>query len=433
MGLFGQARPVGSLRDEVRAVRRHVRALSDALAAPEAAVDTLLAAARADVQERASLAAVGGARLRSDALSIEGDPELRMRIRRIRVGDPVERVFSQWAGVTRCVSTSPDVRELWDRLIAIESSHENGTLQGGPSTVLDVPDAVASIDAAGRLNVTMQRTAIAPRVLAIPKFTYALPPRKLRNFGHWLVDCVPQVAALSTIDPGATFLVPSAQKPFQEWAVALTGVQGAQLDAWDGRPVGASRLLVFESDGRAGGGRPLSALTAFRRQLLAAAGRERPAVRRIYVSRRDARNKRKWFDNQPQIEELFRSRGFEVLSMADCPLDEQARIFRDAQVVAGISGAGLTDVIFSAPGTHLITLLSDSLIRWYADRRGARSLWAGGGRGGHLAELGDSPRFYAHLAAAFEQYGHTFVGGDAMPIDQLAEFVDEVLARVDAA
>ena len=119
--------------------------------------------------------------------------------------------------------------------------------------------------------------------------------------------------------------------------------------------------------------------------------------------------------------------------MADVPFDDQARLFRDARVVAGISGAGLTDLLFSPPGTHAIVLISDSLMRWYADDRGARSCWSDGRRGGELAELGDSPRFYAHLAAAFEQYCHTFVGGDDMPLDTLAAFVDETLARVESA
>jgi capsular polysaccharide biosynthesis protein len=139
--------------------------------------------------------------------------------------------------------------------------------------------------------------------------------------------------------------------------------------------------------------------------------------------------------NEPDVEALFRSRGFDVMAMAECPLAEQTRIFREARIIAGVSGAGLADLIFSPAGTHVIVLLSDSLIRWWADERGARSLWSSDRavKGGQLAELGDSPRFYAHLAAACDQICHSFVAGDEMPLDQLARFLDDVLATVDAA
>ena len=439
MKLFGRAGKQGgnALRDELATMRRRARELGDALDAPERMVEQELVRRRTEIRERASLAAVGGPRLLSERLTIDGTPGLRARIQRRRVGDAIERPFAPSVGVTRCESTAPDVRELWERLIAAESNRDDNVLRGVPSAILDIPHAVVTM-AAGALRVSMQASPLGPEsaeVLAIPRFTFALPARKQRNFGHWLVDCVPQVDTLSSVVPDATFLVPPIQKPFQEWALSLAGAAAGRVVAWDGTPAGARRLLVFENDGRSGGGRPLAALDRFRRRLLAESAQPGVASRRLYITRRDARKRRIWIHNQDAIEDLFRSRGFEVLSMADCPLDEQARIFRDARVVAGISGAGLTDLIFSQPGTHAIVLLSDSLIRWYADRRGARSLWTDGTRGGRgrFAELGDSPRFYAHLAAAFEQRCHSFVGGDEMPIDHLARFLDEVLAEVDGA
>jgi hypothetical protein len=112
--------------------------------------------------------------------------------------------------------------------------------------------------------------------------------------------------------------------------------------------------------------------------------------------------------------------------MSDCSLDEQIRLFSDASVVAGISGAGLSDIIFAPPGGHLMVLLSDSFIHFYADARVQRSAWTRPGDT-PLAALGDSPRFYAHLAAACEQHCHCFLGGDEMPLTPLEGFVREVL------
>jgi hypothetical protein len=74
-------------------------------------------------------------------------------------------------------------------------------------------------------------------------------------------------------------------------------------------------------------------------------------------------------------------------------------------------------------------------MRWYAAEGQSRALWVSpsGPGGGELAQLGDSPRFYAHVAAALGQISHCFVGPDRVPTEALAAFLDDVLARVDAA
>jgi capsular polysaccharide biosynthesis protein len=303
--------------------------------------------------------------------------------------------------------------------------------------VLDVPHACVSIHDGRMLRVEMRSrigVAATGEVLAVPRFTHALPARKLRNFGHWLVDCLPQVQALAVVEPRARVLLPAGLKMFHHWSLAKVGLTPAQIVEWNGAPRCGERVLIFENDGRASGGRPLSALQLLRRTVGPDAVAPEPGgPRRIYVSRRDARVKRQWVRNEAEIEALFRRRGFEIVSMAQSPLDDQVRLFRNARVVAGVSGAGLTGLLFSPPETQAIVLTSDSLVRWYADQRGARSLWlTGPPRSGQLAALGDSPRFYAHLAAAFGQTCHSFVGPDALPLDRLSTFLDAVLVREGA-
>ena len=103
--------------------------------------------------------------------------------------------------------------------------------------------------------------------------------------------------------------------------------------------------------------------------------------------------------------------------------------------MAGVSGAGLADILFAPPGAHVITLISDELLRWYAAEGQSRALWMSPSPtdAGELAQLGDSPRFYAHVAAALGQINHAFVGPDLVPLDRLAAFLDSVLARVEPA
>lgn len=378
-------------------------------------------------------------KLLSDTIVFDGTAADRSQVRRIVTSDPVERPFAPRVGITRCGSAAPDVRELWERLLEWERSCGDGMLRGGPSTVLEARDATIWRASTPTLQVALhqaEETAVTRQYAsaAVPRFTYALSPRKLRNISHWLLDCLPQVVALAKVASDATFLLPDAMSEIQRSSLALVGLSPRQIVPWHGEPTKCDRLLMFESDGRIGGGRPLSPLLELRRLLAdtAAAGNGRSG-RRIYVSRRDARKKRRWVADERGIEAVFQSRGFEILYMSDHRLPELAQAFRDAGVVAGINGAGLAHVLFSPPGTHLIVLFSDALIRWHADDRGARSLWASGQEAdaGQLAALGDSPRFYAHVAAAFEQTCHSFVGGDEMPIAELSAFLDDVLMRLD--
>jgi hypothetical protein len=374
-------------------------------------------------------------KLLSDSLALDGETLDPATVGRLTVGAPVDLPFGRWMGVNRIATDAADVRELWHGLLQREA-RSGDMLHGGPSTVLSVPHVVISKDDDGGLRVSgasasSHTAAPASGVLAVPRFTFALTDRKRRNFGHWLLDCLPQVVALAAVEPHARFLLPAPLRGFQRATLSLLGVSPDQMIEWDEQPMAAERVLVFESDGRADGGRPLSAMTEMRRLLTHSHIRSAKRSRKIYVSRRDAPRKRRWVSNLRAVDALFAQLGFEVVVMSDCSLDEQIRLFSDASVVAGISGAGLSDIIFTPPGGHLLVLLSDSFIHFYADARVQRSAWTRPGDT-PLAALGDSPRFYAHLAAACEQHCHCFLGGDEMPLAALEAFVREVIDTAHA-
>jgi hypothetical protein len=434
---------VASLRLEVANARQAVSELQARVSEEQQQAGQELAALVRQAGERARLAGMPFARLGSDSLVMEGPSRRRLHVARISIGEAVEHSVASRLGVIESATADPRVQALWDSLHGADATSDHEGLRGAPSTVLDIPGAVVRSEDEGRtLRVSVQAPsaeradhAAGANVVAVPKFTFDFAQRKLRNFGHWLLDCVPQVVTLSAIAPTARFLLPSPLRGFQRATLELIGLPAEQAVAWDGSPVQCGRLLVFESDGRAGG-RPLSALLETRRLLTSrGATGSGKGTRRIYVSRRDADPKRRWVSNEPEVEALFASRGFEVLVMADCSLEEQIRVFRDAAVVAGVSGAGLADIVFSPPDTHVVVLLSDSLMSWYADQRGARSGWirTGGSPHRRLSMLGDSPHFYVHLAAAFGQQCHCFLGNDQMPIARLSDYLDRVLARVDRA
>ena len=426
-----------ALQQDLGSMRTALGDLVARLASLHSETAALLETRREHTLELARLGALSGARLAADGIQLIGPPSARLRTRRLQSGDAVDLPFSSQMGRTSVASTAPDVRELWERLLAREAGSVDDRLRGAASTALDIRHATVSIGGDHTLDVRLDATEAPERstdavTIAVPKLTYHFSARKLRNFGHWLLDGVPQIVALDALAPDAVFLLPDPLKAVYRTTLELLGITGARLRPWTGSPMSCSRLLLLEDDARGGGGRPLSALLQTRRRLRERAGvAGGPATRRIYVSRRDAKQHRRWVDNGPEVEALFASRGFEIVAMNECPLPEQVRLFSSAQVVAGVSGAGLADIVFTPPGAHVITLVSDELMRWYAAEGQSRALWTTSALdGGELAQLGDSPRFYGHVAAAFGQISHYFVGPDQVPLEPLSTFLDDVLTQV---
>jgi capsular polysaccharide biosynthesis protein len=434
------AEAAASLRRELDDLQTQVAAMARLLASTQARLEQLADRQRQTLREAAALAALPAARLRSDLLRLEGSPSRRLGVRRHGVGRPVSLPVRPSIGVTACVTASPDVRELWERLLATEHACADDMLRGEAGTVLELTDAVIANGETVRLTLRASGpepdAAARLELAAVPRFAYALPPRKQRNVGHWLLDAVPHVFALSRLAPGATFLLPQPTREVHWEALALAGVARDRVRIWAGAPVACRRLFVQETDGRVARGRPLPMLLDLRQHVISTIA---PAPdrrgRRIYVSRRDAKPHRQWLSNHDEVEQVFRSRGFEILTLRSEPMAEQVRIFREARIVAGLSGAGLANMVFSDDGTHVVTIITNSLMQWYAEAQGSRSLWADGTLrpGSPINELSDSPRFYAHLAAACRQQCHTFVADDRVPVEPLGRFLDEVVARADAA
>ena len=430
-----------ALQDEVSALRGALGDLAARLTSLQADAQALLEVCRDEALDQARLGALAGARLGAEGIRLIGPPSARLRTRRLQSGDAVDLPFRSQMGQIVVASAAPDVRDLWERVLTREGQCLDDRLRGAPSTALEIRHATVALGADHTIDVTLDATdgpdrAADAATIAVPKLTYHFSARKLRNFGHWLLDGVPQIVALDALAPDAVFLLPDPMKGVYRATLGLLGIGADRIRPWDGAPLSCSRLLLLEDDGRGGGGRPLSALLQTRRRLLDGVAMPSGAPsRRLYVSRRDAKPHRRWADNEPEVEALFASRGFEIVSMGECPLHEQVRLFSSARVVAGVSGAGLADILFAPPGAHVITLISDELMRWYAAEGQSRALWMSPSPtdAGELAQLGDSPRFYVHVAAALGQISHAFVGPDLVPLDRLTAFLDSVLARVEPA
>jgi len=99
---------------------------------------------------------------------------------------------------------------------------------------------------------------------------------------------------------------------------------------------------------------------------------------RIYVSRR--KPSARVISNELEFVAKLERMGFRICLLEEMPFEEQVRLFRNAEVVVAPHGAGLTNLIFSKPGTSVVEILAKGNER--------RCYWT------LCEELGHDYRFY---------------------------------------
>jgi capsular polysaccharide biosynthesis protein len=91
-------------------------------------------------------------------------------------------------------------------------------------------------------------------------------------------------------------------------------------------------------------------------RLRAAVDQVRHEGRKLYVARTNA--PRRVMRNEGSIVAELQQRGFEIVTPDILSLAEQVRLFRDASLIVGPHGAGMTNIVFCEPGTIVYELLS---------------------------------------------------------------------------
>lgn len=84
--------------------------------------------------------------------------------------------------------------------------------------------------------------------------------------------------------------------------------------------------------------------------------RSRTGKRKIFASRGGSTRR---LLNQSTIEECLEATGFEIVRADKLSLEDQVRIFQDAEIVVGPTGAQITNIVWCAPGTSVVVLASD--------------------------------------------------------------------------
>ncbi len=186
----------------------------------------------------------------------------------------------------------------------------------------------------------------------LPGTTVLCAKRGAANYGHWIYEMLP-VAWLCRAQLRAgewRALVPRAEGRLAaavQDSLDLLDIPPAHVAMLASTPQHASELLIFE--GLTRHGVYVSPLVT---DCLAALASTIPAVgaERLWVSRvRECRR----FWNETELCAVLAGSGWTVGEPGRVPLRQQIALFKGARHIAGVCGAGLTNLAFAAPGARV--------------------------------------------------------------------------------
>jgi capsular polysaccharide biosynthesis protein len=88
-----------------------------------------------------------------------------------------------------------------------------------------------------------------------------------------------------------------------------------------------------------------------------------PAGKRLYISRRDAGSRK--FVNEDEIVSLLQAKGFQSVELSDYGFSQKIALFAHADIIVGLTGAGMTNMMFCHSGAQVIEMFPASYVTYF--------------------------------------------------------------------
>lgn len=165
------------------------------------------------------------------------------------------------------------------------------------------------------------------------------------NYGHFLIDCLSGIMALE--QAGIKYpLVSPTLKPFHRELLALLGVEVAEIS----EPIVHAKKAAWSSCMDHYLQAPNATILSVRDRILANIEMKPGGPDKVYVSRSRIDDKRRMV-NEVELEDRLSAEGFAIIHPQDLSIADQVRLFRNASIVIGATGAQMANALFMRPGT----------------------------------------------------------------------------------
>ena len=118
------------------------------------------------------------------------------------------------------------------------------------------------------------------------------------------------------------------------------------------RNLRAESATVIDASYSRHGFSPSPLLRDFGAAIVQRANAPAPGLKRIYVSRRDSKNRAT--ANEADVEAFMTARGIHCVTLSGLSFPEQVALFNGAELIVASHGAGLANTVFCRPGTRVV-------------------------------------------------------------------------------
>ncbi len=180
------------------------------------------------------------------------------------------------------------------------------------------------------------------------------------NYGHWIVEMLPIVHLMlpEILRWGWNVRLPLAgpkMNAVMEASLELLGIPKEQVKFRSPGPDAYDRLVMVS--GMTRHGQFYSPLVVDAAEAVAAAIRPGPAAD-IWVTRATASRK---LLNEDQIVAELLGKNWMIVDPSQMTLRHQIAVFKGARRIAGVAGAGLTNLVFAPSGSQVITFMPSQM------------------------------------------------------------------------
>lgn len=184
-----------------------------------------------------------------------------------------------------------------------------------------------------------------------------------KNYFHFMFDVVARLHLLQKSKIPINRFVTNSQLPFQDELLSLLGIGKEKRIEFDTNlHFKANHLIIPSYIQSVKGIYPKWACDFLRKELLLKRKVKKiQGYERIYISREKAQHRK--VTNEDEVMSLLKQYGFKRVILESEPVTRQIELFHSAEIVVSPLGAGLTNLLFSKPGTKVIEFFSPTWVR----------------------------------------------------------------------
>ena len=181
-----------------------------------------------------------------------------------------------------------------------------------------------------------------------------------KNYYHWLIEDLPRLQLIEK-EQSLSNVRLAVSLSISRWQVQLLSMMGIDVRNLERIPL-AQGVRVRKSIIPTRLSRDMlphpDAIRFLRNRLVSEQASPKKG-KRLYLARGVQSNGGRAFVNEGTLIRRLKKAGFELIDCGQLSIQEQQKLFRDAEIVAGPAGAAMTNMIFGPPGAKLLHFAAD--------------------------------------------------------------------------